>query len=65
MNGIKRGLWILFQKYNLLFKWLKELYNMIDNIDPLKPNPEFRLRLTTSSLENSPLEFCIKTPKML
>ena len=65
MDGIKRGLWILLQNCDLLFKWLKELENMIDSVDSLKPKPEFRLWLTTSPLENFPIGILHKSFKVV
>ena len=65
MDGIKRGLWILLQNCDLLFKWLKELENMIDSIDSLKPKPEFRLWLTTSPLDNFPIGILHKSFKVV
>ena len=55
LDGIKRGLWILLQNCDLLCKWLKELENIIDSIDNMKPKPEFRLWLTTSPINNFPI----------
>jgi dynein heavy chain len=65
MDGIKRGLWILLQNCDLLFKWLKELENMIDSVESLKPKPEFRLWLTTSPLENFPIGILHKSFKVV
>ena len=65
MDGIKRGLWILLQNCDLLFKWLKELENMIDSVESLKPKPEFRLWLTTSPMENFPIGILHKSFKVV
>ena len=50
-EGVKRGLWVLLQNCDLLKDWLKDLENIIDNID--KPKPDFRLWLTTSPIVNN------------
>jgi dynein heavy chain len=65
MDGIKRGLWILLQNCDLLFKWLKELENIIDSIDSMKPKPEFRLWLTTSPMPNFPIGILHKSFKVV
>jgi dynein heavy chain len=65
MDGIKRGLWILLQNCDLLCKWLKELENIIDSIDSLKPKPDFRLWLTTSPIENFPIGILHKSFKVV
>ena len=65
MDGIKRGLWILLQNCDLLFKWLKELENIIDSIESMKPKSEFRLWLTTSPIENFPIGILHKSFKVV
>lgn len=65
MDGIKRGLWILLQNCDLLFKWLKELEKIIDSVDSLKPKPEFRLWLTTSPMDNFPIGILHKSFKVV
>ena len=65
LDGIKRGLWILLQNCDLLCKWLKELENIIDSIDNMKPKPEFRLWLTTSPINNFPIGILHKSFKVV
>lgn len=62
-DGVKRGLWILLQNCDLLKNWLKDLENIIDNID--KPKQDFRLWLTTSPIQEFPIGILQKSFKVV
>lgn len=51
--GVQRGLWVMLQNCHLLPKWLKTLEKILEKIT--KPNPDFRLWLTTEPTDRFPL----------
>ncbi|KAK5620023.1 Dynein heavy chain 10, axonemal [Crenichthys baileyi] len=48
-----RGQWLMLQNCHLLVKWLKELEKALDRIT--KPNPNFRLWITTNPIKDFPV----------
>uniref|UniRef100_A0A3P9QEZ7 Dynein heavy chain ATP-binding dynein motor region domain-containing protein n=1 Tax=Poecilia reticulata TaxID=8081 RepID=A0A3P9QEZ7_POERE len=48
-----RGQWLMLQNCHLLVKWLKELEKALERIT--KPNPNFRLWITTNPIEDFPI----------
>uniref|UniRef100_A0A3B5MHF8 Dynein axonemal heavy chain 10 n=1 Tax=Xiphophorus couchianus TaxID=32473 RepID=A0A3B5MHF8_9TELE len=48
-----RGQWLMLQNCHLLVKWLKELEKALERIT--KPNPNFRLWITTNPIKDFPI----------
>uniref|UniRef100_A0A3B3XVX4 Dynein heavy chain ATP-binding dynein motor region domain-containing protein n=1 Tax=Poecilia mexicana TaxID=48701 RepID=A0A3B3XVX4_9TELE len=48
-----RGQWLMLQNCHLLVKWLKELEKALERIT--KPNPNFRLWITTNPIQDFPI----------
>lgn len=62
-TGAQRGHWVMLQNCHLLTKWLKELEKELEQIT--KPNPDFRLWLTTEPTDNFPLSILQQSLKVV
>ena len=62
-SGSWKGHWILLQNCHLLVSWLKKLEIIFDNIT--KPDPGFRLWLTTNPTNQFPLGILQKSLKVV
>lgn len=62
-NGSMRGHWVMLQNCHLLVSWLKKLEIIFDNIT--KPDPMFRLWLTTNPTDMFPLGILQKSLKVV
>lgn len=56
------GHWLMLQNCHLLVKWLKELEKSLERI--VKPNPSFRLWITTNPTEDFPIGILQKSLKV-
>ncbi|XP_076006843.1 dynein axonemal heavy chain 10 [Genypterus blacodes] len=52
-KAVSRGHWLMLQNCHLLVKWLKDLEKSLERIT--KPNPNFRLWLTTDPIKDFPI----------
>ncbi|KAM4746443.1 dynein axonemal heavy chain 10 [Anableps anableps] len=52
-KAASRGQWLMLQNCHLLVKWLKELEKALERIT--KPNPNFRLWITTNPIKDFPI----------
>uniref|UniRef100_A0A3B3Z281 Dynein axonemal heavy chain 10 n=1 Tax=Poecilia mexicana TaxID=48701 RepID=A0A3B3Z281_9TELE len=52
-KAASRGQWLMLQNCHLLVKWLKELEKALERIT--KPNPNFRLWITTNPIQDFPI----------
>ncbi|TWW56007.1 Dynein heavy chain 10, axonemal [Takifugu flavidus] len=57
------GHWLMLQNCHLLVKWLKELEKSLERIK--KPNPNFRLWITTNPIDNFPIGILQKSLKVV
>nr|XP_046243361.1 dynein axonemal heavy chain 10 [Scatophagus argus] len=57
------GEWLMLQNCHLLVKWLKELEKSLERIT--KPNPNFRLWITTNPIEDFPIGILQKSLKVV
>jgi len=63
-TGANRGHWVMLNNCHLLVSWLKELEALFETIS-VKPNPEFRLWLTTTPTKAFPLGILQKSLKVV
>uniref|UniRef100_A0A7N6BU42 AAA+ ATPase domain-containing protein n=1 Tax=Anabas testudineus TaxID=64144 RepID=A0A7N6BU42_ANATE len=61
--AVSRGQWLMLQNCHLLVKWLKELEKSLERIT--KPNPNFRLWVTTNPIKNFPIGILQKSLKVV
>lgn len=62
-HGANRGFWVMLLNCHLLTSWLKTLEAAFDNIT--KPDPAFRLWLTTTPTNQFPLGILQKSLKVV
>jgi len=62
-HGSNRGCWVMLLNCHLLTSWLKELEAIFENIT--KPDPNFRLWLTTNPTSAFPLGILQKSLKVV
>ncbi|KAL6114194.1 dnah10 [Pungitius sinensis] len=62
-RAASRGHWLMLQNCHLLVKWLKDLEKSLERIT--KPNPNFRLWLTTNPIEDFPIGILQKSLKVV
>uniref|UniRef100_A0A3Q0RTW8 Dynein heavy chain 10, axonemal n=1 Tax=Amphilophus citrinellus TaxID=61819 RepID=A0A3Q0RTW8_AMPCI len=58
-----RGQWLMLQNCHLLVKWLKKLEKALERIT--KPNPNFRLWITTNPIKDFPIGILQKSLKVV
>lgn len=61
-RAASHGHWLMLQNCHLLVKWLKELEKSLERIT--KPNPSFRLWITTNPIEDFPIGILQKSLKV-
>lgn len=61
-RSVTRGQWLMLQNCHLLVKWLKELEKSLERIT--KPNPNFRLWITTNPIDDFPIGILQKSLKV-
>lgn len=61
-RSVTRGQWLMLQNCHLLVKWLKELEKSLERIT--KPNPNFRLWITTNPINDFPIGILQKSLKV-
>jgi dynein heavy chain, axonemal len=66
-TGAQRGHWVMLQNCHLLTKWLKDLEKELEIIqtNTTKPNPDFRLWLTTEPTDKFPLSILQQSLKVV
>ncbi|XP_063753564.1 dynein axonemal heavy chain 10 [Eleginops maclovinus] len=62
-RAVSRGQWLMLQNCHLLVKWLKELEKSLEMIT--KPNPSFRLWVTTNPITDFPIGILQKSLKVV
>ncbi|CAG5923192.1 unnamed protein product [Menidia menidia] len=62
-KAVSRGQWLMLQNCHLLVKWLKELEKSLERIT--KPNPRFRLWITTNPIKDFPIGILQKSMKVV
>uniref|UniRef100_A0A669FBB8 Dynein axonemal heavy chain 10 n=1 Tax=Oreochromis niloticus TaxID=8128 RepID=A0A669FBB8_ORENI len=62
-KAASRGQWLMLQNCHLLVKWLKELEKALERIT--KPNPNFRLWITTNPIKDFPIGILQKSLKVV
>ncbi|XP_054466216.1 dynein axonemal heavy chain 10 [Anoplopoma fimbria] len=62
-RAASRGQWLMLQNCHLLVKWLKELEKSLERIT--KPNPNFRLWVTTNPITDFPIGILQKSLKVV
>ncbi|XP_022608125.1 dynein heavy chain 10, axonemal [Seriola dumerili] len=62
-KAVSRGQWLMLQNCHLLVKWLKELEKSLERIT--KPNPNFRLWITTNPIQDFPIGILQKSLKVV
>lgn len=61
-KAASRGQWLMLQNCHLLVKWLKKLEKALERIT--KPNPNFRLWITTNPIKDFPIGILQKSLKV-
>ncbi|XP_037633762.1 dynein heavy chain 10, axonemal [Sebastes umbrosus] len=61
--AVSRGQWLMLQNCHLLVKWLKDLEKSLERIT--KPNPNFRLWVTTNPIKDFPIGILQKSLKVV
>ncbi|XP_031164939.2 dynein heavy chain 10, axonemal [Sander lucioperca] len=61
--AVSRGQWLMLQNCHLLVKWLKDLEKSLERIT--KPNPNFRLWVTTNPIQDFPIGILQKSLKVV
>lgn len=61
-RAASHGHWLMLQNGHLLVKWLKELEKSLERIT--KPNPSFRLWITTNPIGDFPIGILQKSLKV-
>lgn len=61
-RAASRGQWLMLQNCHLLVKWLQELEKCLERIT--KPNPNFRLWVTTNPIQDFPIGILQKSLKV-
>ncbi|KAF3695797.1 Dynein heavy chain 10, axonemal Axonemal beta dynein heavy chain 10 Ciliary dynein heavy chain 10 [Channa argus] len=61
--AVSRGQWLMLQNCHLLVKWLKDLEKSLERIT--KPNPNFRLWITTNPIKDFPIGILQKSLKVV
>uniref|UniRef100_A0A3P8W3I0 Uncharacterized protein n=1 Tax=Cynoglossus semilaevis TaxID=244447 RepID=A0A3P8W3I0_CYNSE len=62
-RSFARGQWLMLQNCHLLVKWLKDLEKSLERIT--KPNPNFRLWITTNPIKDFPIGILQKSLKVV
>ncbi|XP_028270606.1 dynein heavy chain 10, axonemal isoform X2 [Parambassis ranga] len=62
-KAVAHGQWLMLQNCHLLVKWLKELEKALEKIT--KPNPNFRLWITTNPIQDFPIGILQKSLKVV
>uniref|UniRef100_A0A3Q1G9E8 Dynein axonemal heavy chain 10 n=1 Tax=Acanthochromis polyacanthus TaxID=80966 RepID=A0A3Q1G9E8_9TELE len=62
-KAVTGGQWLMLQNCHLLVKWLKELEKALERIT--KPNPNFRLWITTNPIKDFPIGILQKSLKVV
>ncbi|TNN52942.1 Dynein heavy chain 10, axonemal [Liparis tanakae] len=62
-KAASRGQWLMLQNCHLLVKWLKDLEKCLEKIT--KPNPNFRLWVTTNPIPDFPIGILQKSLKVV
>uniref|UniRef100_A0A3Q3B280 Dynein axonemal heavy chain 10 n=1 Tax=Kryptolebias marmoratus TaxID=37003 RepID=A0A3Q3B280_KRYMA len=62
-KAVSRGQWLMLQNCHLLVKWLKDLEKALERIT--KPNPNFRLWITTNPIKDFPIGILQKSLKVV
>uniref|UniRef100_A0A3P8UAE7 Dynein axonemal heavy chain 10 n=1 Tax=Amphiprion percula TaxID=161767 RepID=A0A3P8UAE7_AMPPE len=62
-KAVTHGQWLMLQNCHLLVKWLKELEKALESIT--KPNPNFRLWVTTNPIKDFPIGILQKSLKVV
>ncbi|XP_044053526.1 dynein axonemal heavy chain 10 isoform X1 [Siniperca chuatsi] len=62
-RAVSRGQWLMLQNCHLLVKWLKELEKSLERVT--KPNPNFRLWVTTNPITDFPIGILQKSLKVV
>ncbi len=61
-KAVSRGQWLMLQNCHLLVKWLKDLEKSLERIT--KPNPNYRLWVTTNPIKDFPIGILQKSLKV-
>ncbi|XP_071339029.1 dynein axonemal heavy chain 10 [Trachinotus anak] len=62
-KAVSRGQWLMLQNCHLLVKWLKDLEKSLERIT--KPNPNFRLWITTNPIQDFPIGILQRSLKVV
>jgi len=63
-SATERGTWVFFQNCHLAPSWMPTLERMVENIDPNKVHPQFRLWLTSLPSPKFPVAILQNSSKM-
>ncbi|EAY20056.1 Dynein heavy chain family protein [Trichomonas vaginalis G3] len=64
-DASEKGFWVLLQNCHLSLSWMPKLEHIIDNFDPTKVNPRFRLCLVTMSSPDFPIGILYQGSKLI
>jgi dynein heavy chain len=63
-TGAARGHWVILQNCHLLTSWLRELEKLVEKVT-MRPNPDFRLWLTSDPTERFPVGLLQRAHKVV
>ncbi|OHT16390.1 Dynein heavy chain family protein [Tritrichomonas foetus] len=65
MDASERGFWVLLQNCHLSLSWMPRLENLLNNLDPAKIHPRFRICLVTMSSPDFPIGILYQGTKLI
>ena len=65
LDSAEKGFWVLLQNCHLSLSWMPKLEHIINNLDPAKTHPRFKLCLVTMSSPDFPIGILYQGTKLI